>query len=223
MTRWYDRIGHGVGRGDTGCRPRGDRPRGVSDKIGLPVAPCGRRPGVRRVPLTLAESLADGDADAFAAVYDRMAARLLGAARTMIGSAADAEDVVQDLFVDLARGRHRLAAVADLEAYVFTMLRHAVARRHRRAVTGRRVLVAVAHDRSRPDQAAAAALPDDELAAALAELPPEQREVVALKIDGGLTFAEIGRVMGTSLDTAASRYRYALTKLRQTLSRKEER
>jgi RNA polymerase sigma-70 factor (ECF subfamily) len=85
------------------------------------------------------------------------------------------------------------------------------------------VLVEVAHDRGRPDHAAASALPDDELAAAVADLPPEQREVVALKIDGGLTFAEIGRVMGTSLDTAASRYRYALTKLRQTLSRKEER
>ena len=166
------------------------------------------------MPPTLAESLADGDADAFAALYDRLAARLLGAARTMIGSAPDAEDVVHDLFVDLARGRHRLAAVADLEAYVFTMLRHAV---------GRRVLVEVAHDRGRPDHAAASALPDDELAAAVADLPPEQREVVALKIDGGLTFAEIGRVMGTSLDTAASRYRYALTKLRQTLSRKEER
>lgn len=178
---------------------------------------------MRQVPPTLAESLADGDAEAFAALYDRLAARLLGAARTMIGSAPDAEDVVHDLFVDLARGRHRLAAVADLEAYVFTMLRHAVGRRHRRAVTGRRVLVEVAHDRGRPDHAAASALPDDELAAAVADLPPEQREVVALKIDGGLTFAEIGRVMGTSLDTAASRYRYALTKLRQTLSRKEER
>jgi RNA polymerase sigma-70 factor (ECF subfamily) len=173
------------------------------------------------VPPTLAESLADGDAHAFAALYDRLAARLLSAARTMTGSAADAEDVVHDLFVDLARGRHRLVAVADLEAYVFTMLRHAVGRRRRRAATGRRALAAVAHDRGRPDHAAA--LPDDELAAAVAALPPEQREVVALKIDGGLTFAEIGRVMGTSLDTAASRYRYALARLRQAVARKQPR
>lgn len=175
------------------------------------------------MPPTLAESLADGDADAFAALYDRLAARLLGVARTMTGSTTDAEDVVHDLFVDLARGRHRLAAVVDLEAYVFTMLRHAVGRRRRRAATGRRALVAVAHDRVRPDHAAAAALPDDELAAAVAGLPAAQREVVALKIDGGLTFAEIGRVMGTSLDTAASRYRYALARLRQALARKDAR
>lgn len=174
------------------------------------------------MPPTLAESLADGDADAFAALYDRLAARLLGVARTMTGSTTDAEDVVHDLFVDLARGRHRLAAVVDLEAYVFTMLRHAVGRRRRRAATGRRALVTVAHDRARPDHAAAV-LPDDELAAAVAGLPAAQREVVALKIDGGLTFAEIGRVMGTSLDTAASRYRYALARLRQALAQEDPR
>ena len=174
------------------------------------------------MPPSLAESLADGDADAFAALYDRLAARLLGAARTMTGSTADAEDVMHDLFVDLARGRHRLAAVADLEAYVFTMLRHAVGRRRRRTATGRRALVVVAHDRGRPNHSAAVALPDDELSTAVANLPPEQREVVALKIDGGLTFAEIGRVMGTSLDTAASRYRYALGRLRQALSGRDE-
>lgn len=66
-------------------------------------------------------------------------------------------------------------------------------------------------------------LPDDELAAAVAALPAEQREVIALKIDGGLTFAEIAAVMHTSLNTAASRYRYALEKLRASLATTEVR
>ena len=48
-------------------------------------------------------------------------------------------------------------------------------------------------------------------------LPPEQREVVLLKIDGELTFVQIGQVLGVSMNTAASRYRYALEKLRTTL------
>jgi RNA polymerase sigma-70 factor (ECF subfamily) len=48
-------------------------------------------------------------------------------------------------------------------------------------------------------------------------LPCEQREVVLLKIDGELTFAQIAVVMGTSINTAASRYRYALEKLRTEL------
>jgi RNA polymerase sigma-70 factor (ECF subfamily) len=68
----------------------------------------------------------------------------------------------------------------------------------------------------------AAELPDDALAAAVAALPDAQREVVALKIDAGLTFAEIAAVTGTSLNTAASRYRYALEKLRTALGGREE-
>ncbi|MFM7138613.1 MAG: RNA polymerase sigma factor [Planctomycetota bacterium] len=157
---------------------------------------------------TLAESLAAGDPEAFAALYDRLAARLLGAARTMIGSSNDAEDVVQDLFVELARGRARLAAVADLEAYVFTMLRNAVRRRGRRASLDRQAVLAIADGRrARGVFAEAAEYPDDALAAAVAALREAQREVVALKMDAGLTFAEIAAVTGTSLNTAASRYR----------------
>ena len=173
---------------------------------------------------TLAESLAAGDPEAFAALYDRLAVRLLGAARTMTGSSADAEDMVQDLFVELARGRGRLAAVVDLEAYVFTMLRNAVRRRGRRAALDRRAVLAIAT----AGQAAGSftesppELPDDALATAVAALPEAQREVVALKIDAGLTFAEIAAVTGTSLNTAASRYRYALDKLRTTLADRED-
>jgi RNA polymerase sigma-70 factor (ECF subfamily) len=180
--------------------------------------------GEETVAATLAESLAAGDPDAFAALYDRLAFRLLRAARTMTGSAADAEDVVQDLFVALARGRARLAAVADLEAYVFTMLRNAVRRRGRRAALDRRAVVAIAESRrgSGGFSDTAAELPDDELAAAVAALPEAQREVVALKIDAGLTFAEIAAVTGTSLNTAASRYRYALEKLRAALADRKE-
>jgi len=73
----------------------------------------------------LAESLAAGDREAFATLYDRLAPRLFATARTMLASTAEAEDGVHDLFVELARMRQRLAAVADLDGYVFTMLRHA--------------------------------------------------------------------------------------------------
>jgi RNA polymerase sigma-70 factor (ECF subfamily) len=52
---------------------------------------------------------------------------------------------------------------------------------------------------------------------ALGVLPREQREVVALKIDGELTFAQISQATGLSINTVASRYRYALEKLRASL------
>ena len=56
-----------------------------------------------------------------------------------------------------------------------------------------------------------------ELENALRSLPPEQREIIALKIEGGLTFGEIATLLSISPNTAASRYRYALEKLRSTL------
>jgi RNA polymerase sigma-70 factor (ECF subfamily) len=64
------------------------------------------------------------------------------------------------------------------------------------------------------------ALPWDQasrLERAVQALPPEQQELIALKIDGALTFAEIAAVLGISPNTAASRYRYALEKLRASL------
>ena len=53
---------------------------------------------------------------------------------------------------------------------------------------------------------------------ALKSLPAQQREVVVMKIWGGLTFTQIGQAMGISINTAASRYRYALERLQAVLS-----
>ncbi len=54
---------------------------------------------------------------------------------------------------------------------------------------------------------------------AVSQLPPEQAEVVVLKIWEGFTFAEIADLIGESPNTAASRYRYALEKLSRSLQR----
>ena len=55
------------------------------------------------------------------------------------------------------------------------------------------------------------------LAAAVESLPRDQREVLVLKIWNDLTFSEIASALGISQNTAASRYRYALTNLKKTL------
>ena len=193
------------------------------DKNRLVAAPWRKADGDLRVAPTLNESLAAGDPAAFAALYDRLSGRLLSTARIMTASPADAEDIVHDLFVELARHRIRLAVVADLEAYVFTMLRHAVSRRRRRAAIDRQAVVAISrrHGHDSLTSTAPFSMPDDQLQAAVAALPDAQREVVALKFQGGLTFAEIAAAMGTSLNTAASRYRYAMEKL-HTLMQPEE-
>lgn len=66
--------------------------------------------GEKRVAKTLAERLADGDPEAFAALYDRLALRLFNTARTMTDSLPDAEDTVRlpgGLPYDTAIPRHR--------------------------------------------------------------------------------------------------------------------
>ncbi len=55
------------------------------------------------------------------------------------------------------------------------------------------------------------------LEAAIGALPIEQREVLTLKIWGELTFAEIGEALSIPANTAASRYRYALSALRKSM------
>ena len=61
----------------------------------------------------------------------------------------------------------------------------------------------------------------DSLSAALQGLPVKQREVVVLKIYESMTFEEIGSMLRISVNTAASRYRYGIERLRKTLNRED--
>ena len=173
-----------------------------------------RSPGTD--PLLL--GLAAGDERAFAVLYDRFAGRLYRAALGMLGRPEDAEDAVQELLTGLVRSRRRLSGVRDLSAYLFAALRRTVAR-----LAARRAREPVASDAAtgeapaRTDRHTSDNPHKERLARALRALPPAQREVIALKIDGELTFAQIAQVMGVSINTAASRYRYALDKLRTAL------
>ena len=161
--------------------------------------------------------LAAGDARAFGVLYDRFGGRLHQTAMSMLYRREDAEDAVQEVFVALVRSRHRLILVRDLEAYLFAALRRAAAR-----VAVRRGQLSLVSDAAVQETAAPSSQKGENklregLGRALRTLPAEQRDVIALKIDGGLTFVQIGQVMGTSGNTAASRYRYALEKLRGLL------
>ncbi len=153
----------------------------------------------------LLTGLAEGNDDAFAALYDRFGRSLFRVAWTLLRSRADAEDAVQDVFLGLVRSRPALGRIENLRAYLFGALRHAAARRAARREAARPL-----PDEPRPLDPELS----DWLDRALAELPAEQREVLTLKIDGELTFEEVGAVLGVSPSTAASRYRYAVEKLR---------
>ncbi len=170
----------------------------------------------------LIAGLIAGDERAYAALYDRFSARLYRTALGIVRSSQDAEDVVQEVFLSVLKSRQKLRDVRDLTAYLFTALRRAAGRSaERRSRTPIQFVAEV-------EVVAAAENPRDgsgpcgeRLQPALLALPPEQREVVLLKIDGELTFAQIAEVIGASMNTAASRYRYALEKLRKDLEAPE--
>lgn len=161
--------------------------------------------------------LAGGDERAYAELYDRFAARLYRTAVGMLRLHDDAEDVVQEVFMGILQSRHRLPKVQDLTAYLFATLRRAAGRRAKRRARDCALTQAAIDSLSAPDRQDRSDPCGERLERALSALPAEQREVIALKIDGELTFAQIAQVVGVSANTAASRYRYALEKLRTAL------
>jgi RNA polymerase sigma-70 factor, ECF subfamily len=163
------------------------------------------------------QDLAEGREDAFAALYDRFGKTLYRTALTLLGSPSDAEDAVQEVFVGLVRARGALSKVDNLRAYLFASLRHAACRQSAYHKAERQMTPRDLADIFKVEPHGLDADRDARLERAVLNLPLEQRELVALKVDAGLTFAEIAGCLGISANTAASRYRYALEKLRAAL------
>ncbi len=168
----------------------------------------------------LGERLARGEAAAFAELYDLCADRLHHYLVSQLGSRDDADEVLQETFLRLARGREKLAQVESIAGYAFMVARNESLRRlasrsneNRRRAEAAELFVEAAHDDREGREAA------EELTLALTRLRPEQREIVELKTYGGLTLAEIADVTGTPPGTVATRYRTAIGQLREWLSR----
>lgn len=168
---------------------------------------------------TLLRNLAQGQQEAFAALYDQFGERLFRTAQAMLGRREDAEDAMQEVFVSLVRSRSKLADVQDLTAYLFSALRRSVARCATKRGRGPKLLDVAELEAATKETNSAKDDRSECLERALRSLPAEQREVIALKIDGDLTLAEIAQALQISQNTAASRYRYALEKLRASLER----
>ena len=147
--------------------------------------------------------------------FSQLAPGLVLFARQWVQSRADAEDIVQEAFVRFWRKQHSIENRALLFATVRSIGLDLLRRDARRA---RREAAAVLEsDRAIEPQFSHEDESQRLLAEAVDRLPQEQREVVVMKIWNELTFNEIGTVLGISQNTAASRYRYALTSLKKNL------
>jgi RNA polymerase sigma-70 factor (ECF subfamily) len=141
-------------------------------------------------------------------------------ARQWADSHADAEDLVQDAFVRFWRaGRQR---AEDPKAYLFASVKRAAIDLRRGRLRRARHEAEAGRVRRPTEPLFDSPLERDEwragVEAALGRLPEGQREVLVLKLWGGLTFPQIAAVVGVGPNTAASRYRYALQAVRRQLA-----
>jgi RNA polymerase sigma-70 factor (ECF subfamily) len=153
-------------------------------------------------------------------LYDEHAQPLFAFLLNLTRDEADTRDLLQEIFVKLARNPNLLAGVREERAFLIRLAHHAAIDWIRRRGTRERTkenfaaeIISPFAPTHEPDEEAFR----NELAAALAELPPEQRAVAHLKLWAGLTFQEIAGALEIPPNTAASRYRYALDKLRARL------
>lgn len=147
----------------------------------------------------------------FAQIYRAYADKLMQyAIHSFRLTGEEAEDAVHEALLPWVQSPEKMRGVNNVRAYLYASLRHACLKRSKNSLTS-----------SLPEEMPAAEGPDIHLqadvATALAQLPAEQRETVYLKIWGDLTFAEIAELQKINLQTVASRYRYALSKLKEIL------
>lgn len=157
-----------------------------------------------------------GSAAAMTRIYEKYRKDLLILAMALLNDKAVAEDIVHDVFVGFAEGLGRFRLTGSLRAYLLTCTANR-ARNHNKA--GRRP--------GRPQEMVVEASPIERLecnerlarlAAAMEQLPYEQREILMLHAHGGLTLRAIAKTSGLPANTVMSRYRYGIDKLRHLLN-----
>lgn len=169
----------------------------------------------------LVAALARGDRGAFDAVYDRHRAPLYSFLVRLTGSAALAEDLLQETWLRLARHSRELPSSTELRAWLFTVARN-LYRSHRRwalldAGRLRELGLLRAANPPGPFEAAAESAARRELEAALAVLPLEQREVLLLCSVSGFEPTEAAGILGISPEATRQRLSRARAKIREQL------
>jgi len=172
----------------------------------------------------LVRRAADRHADALAELYDRFAPLLLGLAARILGPGAEAEDVVQEAFLQVwnqARGYD--PGRASVSTWLVLIARSRAIDRLRSRRSSERLAVAVAaqtaarHTSPRGLETVSFRERRERVRHELEALPAEQRQVLELAFYGGLTQTEIAAQTGIPLGTVKTRTLLAMRKLRKAL------
>jgi RNA polymerase sigma-19 factor, ECF subfamily len=169
----------------------------------------------------LLDRIRRSDEDAFDSVFRAYYAALVGIAEELLRSRAEAEEVGQDVMLELWRRRESLRIDDSLRGYLFQATRNRALNHIRHRRVERRGEPHVAPASSVP-AVADAELVHEEIDAAVrqtvAELPPRCREVFELSRVHGLSYGEIARTLGISVKTVEAQMGKALRTLRERLA-----
>jgi RNA polymerase sigma-70 factor (ECF subfamily) len=174
--------------------------------------------------LALVRALAERRPEALAELFDRYASLLLALTRRILGSAADAEEVVQEAFLQAWNQAERYdSSRSSVSTWLVLIARSRALDRLRQRQSRERTAAAAEAEPQAPD--ASARLDDNVLIeerrtrvqAALAGLPAEQKQVLELAFYEGLSQTEIAQTTATPLGTVKTRALLAMKKLRRDL------
>jgi len=168
-----------------------------------------------------------GDAGAFETLYRRHRGPLYRFLLRQVGEAAAAEELFQDVWMRVIDSRERYQPRARFTSWVYAIAHNRLMDHYR--ASGRARFLAQEESEEALDKLPSGDLPPEalldrkrsaeRLLAALSRLPEAQREAFLLQQEGELSVEEIGAATGVSRETAKSRLRYAIAKLREELSR----
>jgi len=172
----------------------------------------------------LLEAMAEGDASALSELYDRFSSNLLALAGRVLHNPADAEEVLQEVFLHAWNRADRYEpSRSSVSTWLVLIARsRAIDRLRNRKVVER---TAAAVLREKPDEHTSPRgvgnVLDEErrmrVRQELARLPPEQRQVIELAFFRGMTQSEIAENTGIPLGTVKTRTLLAMKKLRRAL------
>jgi len=167
-----------------------------------------------------------GNTDALRRIYEKYKNDLLKLAVALTNDVNAAEDAVQDVFMSFARSSARISAAGNLKTYLATCVANRIrnTRRdeQRHETSGLEDADCIVCTAGRPEQWAILSEELELLSKAMAQIPYEQREVIGLYMQGGMTFRQIAKARNASINTVQGRYRYGMNKLRSLLNGKIE-